>query len=73
MKPREEGGVVDRFLNVYGTENLKIAGISSNGNRGWLWDMSICSSVSGNTYSTALVIGEKAADIIAAQLEISQE
>jgi len=35
--------------------------------------MSICSSVSGNTYSTALVIGEKAADIIVAQLEIGQK
>lgn len=31
--------------------------------------MSICSSVSGNTYSTALVIGEKTAEIIAAELE----
>lgn len=29
MKPREEDGVVDKVLNVYGTENLKLAGISS--------------------------------------------
>jgi alcohol oxidase len=28
MKPRETDGVVDKFLNVYGTENLKIAGMS---------------------------------------------
>jgi len=33
MKPREERGVVDRFLNVYGTENLKIAGTCLNENR----------------------------------------
>lgn len=28
MKPREGDGVVDKFLNVYGTENLKLAGIT---------------------------------------------
>jgi GMC oxidoreductase len=27
MKPREEGGVVDARLNVYGTQNLKVAGM----------------------------------------------
>ena len=26
MKPRERGGVVDARLNVYGVQNLKIAG-----------------------------------------------
>ena len=26
MKPREKGGVVDDKLNVYGVQNLKIAG-----------------------------------------------
>lgn len=26
MKPREKGGVVDERLNVYGVENLKVAG-----------------------------------------------
>ena len=26
MKPREQGGVVDAKLNVYGVENLKVAG-----------------------------------------------
>ena len=26
MKPREQGGVVDARLNVYGVQNLKIAG-----------------------------------------------
>lgn len=27
MKPRELGGVVDKDLNVYGTVNLKVAGL----------------------------------------------
>jgi GMC oxidoreductase len=26
MKPRQQGGVVDPRLNVYGTQNLKVAG-----------------------------------------------
>jgi alcohol oxidase len=26
MKPREQGGVVDDHLNVYGVEGLKVAG-----------------------------------------------
>ena len=26
MKPKAEEGVVDKHLNVYGTQNLKIAG-----------------------------------------------
>jgi len=54
MRPSERGGVVDPRLNVYGVQGLKIA------------DLSICpSNVAANTYSTALVIGEKAAVIIA--------
>ena len=28
MKPRNQGGVVDPRLNVYGTQNLKVAGMS---------------------------------------------
>lgn len=28
MKPREEGGVVDERLNVFGTENLKCVDLS---------------------------------------------
>lgn len=59
MKPREKGGVVDSRLNVYGVNGLKVADLSVGpGN------------VSANTYSTALVIGEKAAVIIAEELDI---
>ena len=59
MKPWERGGVVDPRLNVYGVQGLKIA------------DLSICpSNVAANTFSTALVIGEKAAVIIAEELGI---
>jgi alcohol oxidase len=59
MKPRDRGGVVDSRLNVYGVKGLKVA------------DLSICpANVAANTYSTALVIGEKAAVIIAEELGI---
>ena len=59
MKPREQGGVVDSKLNVYGVHGLKVA------------DLSIApGNVSANTYGTALVIGEKAAMIIAEDLGI---
>ncbi|CAA7264498.1 unnamed protein product [Cyclocybe aegerita] len=57
MKPREEGGVVDGRLNVFGTQNLKCV------------DLSICPDNLGtNTYSSALLVGEKGADIIAEEL-----
>ncbi|KAI0247173.1 alcohol oxidase-like protein [Lactifluus subvellereus] len=59
MKSREQGGVVDSRLNVYGVRRLKLA------------DLSIApGNVAANTYSTALVIGEKAAVIIAEELGI---
>ncbi|EKM78832.1 hypothetical protein AGABI1DRAFT_114408 [Agaricus bisporus var. burnettii JB137-S8] len=59
MKPREQGGVVDDRLNVYGVESLKVA------------DMSIIpGNVSANTYNTAIAIGEKAAVIIAQEFGI---
>ena len=59
MKPREQGGVVDAKLNVYGLRGLKVA------------DMSIApGNVSANTHGTALVIGEKATVIIAEELRI---
>ena len=79
MKPRDQGGVVDERLNVYGVQNLKIAGnylfmllhfleslihlFSS--------DLSIApGNVGANTYNTALAVGEKAAVIIAEDLGI---
>jgi alcohol oxidase len=59
MKPRGQGGVVDSRLNVYGVKRLKLA------------DLSVApGNVAANTYSTALVIGEKAAVIIAEELDI---
>ncbi|KAF9267964.1 alcohol oxidase [Marasmius fiardii PR-910] len=59
MKPREMNGVVDSKLNVYGVENLKVA------------DMSIAPlNVGANTYNSALIIGEKAAAIIAREFGI---
>ncbi|KAJ1301180.1 hypothetical protein OPQ81_003591 [Rhizoctonia solani] len=61
MKPKEEGGCVDARLNVYGTENLKVA------------DLSILPvNVGSNTYSTALLVGEKAAILIAEDLGLVQ-
>ena len=60
MKPRERDGVVDSRLNVYDVRGLKVADLSVGpGN------------VGANTYSTALVIGEKAAVIIAEELGIA--
>jgi len=57
MKPREEGGVVDGRLNVFGTQNLKVV------------DLSICPDNLGtNTYSSALLVGEKGASLIAEEL-----
>ncbi|KAG6915105.1 hypothetical protein DXG01_013426 [Tephrocybe rancida] len=57
MKPREEGGVVDGRLNVFGTRNLKCV------------DLSICPDNLGtNTYSSALLVGEKGADLILEEL-----
>ncbi|KAG2055148.1 alcohol oxidase [Suillus hirtellus] len=60
MKPEADQGVVDARLNVYGVSNLKVA------------DMSISPlNVGTNTYSTALLIGERAAMIIAEDLGIN--
>ncbi|KAG2113891.1 GMC oxidoreductase-domain-containing protein [Suillus discolor] len=60
MKPEADHGVVDARLNVYGVSNLKVA------------DMSISPlNVGANTCSTALLIGERAAMIIAEDLGIS--
>ncbi|KAI0401468.1 GMC oxidoreductase [Xylaria palmicola] len=57
MAPREQLGVVDKDLNVYGVKGLKVADISIPPE-----------NVAANTNNTALVIGEKAADIIIREL-----
>ncbi|KAI7265385.1 alcohol oxidase, partial [Hortaea werneckii] len=57
MAPREQGGVVDSKLNVYGVQNLKVV------------DLSIPpGNVGANTANTAFVVGEKGADIIMSEL-----
>ncbi|KAG8699513.1 hypothetical protein FRC09_006575 [Ceratobasidium sp. 395] len=60
MKPKEQCGCVDARLNVYGTLSLKVA------------DLSILpSNVGANTCLTALLIGEKAAILIAEDLGLN--
>jgi alcohol oxidase len=65
MAPKEgnsvvKGGVVDERLNVHGVKGLKVA------------DLSICpDNVGCNTYSTALLIGEKCAMLVAEDLGYS--
>ena len=55
-------GVLDERLNVHGVKGLKVA------------DLSICpDNVGCNTYSTALLIGEKAAMLVAEDLGYSGE
>ena len=57
MMPREAKGVVDENLGVYGVRGLKLA------------DMSIVpENVCNNTMNTALLVGEKAADIFIQEL-----
>ncbi|KAI5457655.1 GMC oxidoreductase-domain-containing protein [Mariannaea sp. PMI_226] len=57
MAPREEFGVVDESLNVWGTKGLKIA------------DLSIPPlNVGANTNNTAILVGEKAAAILIEEL-----
>ncbi|KAH7065812.1 GMC oxidoreductase-domain-containing protein [Paraphoma chrysanthemicola] len=58
MAPKEQDGVVDSKLNVYGVQGLKLA------------DLSIApENVGANTNNTALAVGEKAASIILAELK----
>jgi alcohol oxidase len=57
IAPRNKGGVVDADLNVYRVTGLK------------LYDLSICpGNVGANTNNTALLVGEKVADIFARDL-----
>ncbi|KAF6823213.1 alcohol oxidase [Colletotrichum musicola] len=62
MAPREATGVVDANLNVYGVTGLKIADLSVPPQQ-----------VAANTYNTALMLGEKAADIIIEELKLKQK
>jgi alcohol oxidase len=59
MREREKGGVVDKDLNVYGTQGLKVADLSM-----------VPENVGANTNNTALAVGEKAATIIGRELGI---
>ncbi|KAF2437720.1 GMC oxidoreductase [Karstenula rhodostoma CBS 690.94] len=60
MQAREKKGVVDAKLGVYGVKGLKVA------------DLSIApGNVAANTNTTALMIGEKAADIFIEELGLS--
>lgn len=77
MKRREDRGVVDSRLSVYGTRNLKIAGTCCLMpqfviTHACCADCSIVPrNVGANTYNTAIAIGEKAAVLIAEDLGIS--
>ncbi|CAG9948912.1 unnamed protein product [Clonostachys rosea f. rosea IK726] len=57
MGPIEKNGVVDHNLSVYGVEGLKLADLSG-----------VPSNVAANTNFTAMVVGEKAADIVIKEL-----
>lgn len=60
MAPREEMGVVDESLSVYGVKGLKCV------------DLSIMPTmVAANTNNTAYVVGEKGADIIMRELGLA--
>lgn len=60
MGPRAGKGVVDEKLDVHGIKGLKVA------------DLSICpKNVAAHTTATALLVGEKAAAIIAKELGLS--
>lgn len=60
MKPRDQEGVLDPRLNVFGTTNLKVG------------DLSLCPDNLGtNTYSSALLCGEKCAELIAEELGLT--
>lgn len=61
MAPRDQKGVVDKDLNVYGVQGLKLA------------DLSVPpENVGANTGNTAFLVGEKAADIFIKELGLSE-
>jgi alcohol oxidase len=57
MRPFQDGGVVDKDLNVYGVQGLKLCDLSI-----------IPENVGANTNNTALMVGEKAAEITLREL-----
>ncbi|KAK0610929.1 putative glucose dehydrogenase [Immersiella caudata] len=57
MKAREEGGVVDANLGVYGIEGLKVVDLSI-----------VPKNVGANTAATAMMIGEKGAELLIQEL-----
>jgi alcohol oxidase len=57
MAPKEELGVVDKDLNVYGVQGLKVVDLSI-----------VPKNVAANTCNTAMLVGEKGADIILTDL-----
>lgn len=60
MAPREQDGVVDGLLNVYGVRGLKLADLSI-----------VPKNVGANTANTAYAIAEKAAELFKAELGLS--
>lgn len=61
MTPRDDGGVVDAHISVYGVQGLKIA------------DLSVPpSNIAANTNNATMAIGEKAADIFIAILSLGE-
>lgn len=61
MRPRQQGGVLDPSLTVYGTDNVRIVDASMM--------PLICR---GNTQSTVYAVAEKAADLIKAEWNLCQ-
>ena len=62
MLPRDDGGVVDERLKVYGTQNLRVV------------DASIMPLICrGNTQSTVYAIAERAADLIKEDHQLFRE
>ena len=62
MGPREENGVVDPQLSVYGVEALKTANLSIPPH-----------NVAANTMNTVVAIAEKAADIFIKELGLNSK
>ena len=60
MAPRDKLGVVDKNLNVYGVTGLKVIDLSI-----------VPENIGANTCNTAMAIGEKGADIILRELDLS--